>query len=160
MDKNNKLYNATISFNALEKKELIERELKSIFTKDFKRTEKAPDNVFAIKIYYELWSKYMELRAKIKKKSLKSGVFNSEIEARQQIINCLGAFKTAYCLFNKDKRFLDIPIKELTEGVFSWFDLGDNNNRINKTEFDAENEFKYILVPSELVVPQLDWVNE
>jgi hypothetical protein len=143
LDKNNKLYNATISFNAIEKKELIERELGSIFTKDFKQTEVLPDNVFAVKVYYELWSKYMELRAKIKKKSSKSGVFNSEIEARQQIINCLESFKTAYLLFNKDKRFLNIPIKELTEGVFYWFDLGDNNNRINKTEFDAETEFKY-----------------
>lgn len=146
LDKNNKIYNVRMGFDALKKRKSAEKALKDIFLKDYKRTEKTPENVFSERVYFSLWSKYMGLRAKIKKKSRKFDTFKDENEARQQMIKCLESFKTGYILF-QDKRFLEIPFKELSdEGVIHWFDLNASGKFINKWQldsFDALAEWEY-----------------
>lgn len=145
LGKNNRLYNVT-SFDALKKEKSAQRPLKEIFLQDYKRPDKMPENVFSERVYFSLWSKYMELRAKIKGKSRKFGTFNNDSEARQQMIKCFESFKIGYILF-QDKRFLEIPLKELSEeGVILWFDLNASGKFINKWQsdnFDALTEWEY-----------------
>ncbi|MDZ7880860.1 MAG: hypothetical protein U5L45_24500 [Saprospiraceae bacterium] len=138
LDIHNKPRNLVENFDAVDKKTIIEHQLKANFNHNILWTTTA----FATKVYDALWGKYMDLRAKIQKKNAQLGSFGNENDARYQVIQCFEAFKTAYCLF-QDKRFLDIPLKELSSGVFTWFDLGENGTRINKEGFDAETLYQY-----------------
>jgi len=91
------------------------------------------DEILAENLLTSLRKKYLNL------KKLSTNPDINLLELREKVFKCINSFRVGSMIFAEDKRFCDIPIKELSgiESILKWFSLSSTPDLITNEECES-----------------------